>query len=146
MKAGQTLSLFPTDIVGWISFIGFIIFGFIALYGVFDKRKKEREAEANQVDDRVIFLLKEQVSALEKKVEVQAHLLEETARKLDALMTENKTLKDILQGRDKAALDYQALGREAMKRGEEIYKLVHEIKQTVDRLAAQSNVNVTVTK
>lgn len=140
------MSLFPTDVLGWITFIGFVVFGVIAIYGIFDKRRKETEDAANKSEDRVIFLLKEQVNVLEKKVEEQAHLLDQTAKKLDLLVNENKTLRDILQGRDKTTIDYQKAGREAMARGEEIYHIVQEIKKTVDRLALHSNVNVTVAK
>lgn len=122
---------------------GIAIFGVFALIGFFDKGRKANEEQADQTETKVVLLLKEQVAALEKKVELQAQLLDETTRKLDLLVSENRTLKDVLQGRDKDFIDYQKSGRDAMKRGEEILSLVKDIKLTLDRLSiAQTNVTV----
>jgi hypothetical protein len=125
--------------------IGIVIFGVFAVIGWFDKAKRATEKEADQTEEKVIQLLKEQVAALETKVNLQAQLLDETTRKLDQLVTENRTLKDVLQGRDKTAMEYQTAGREAMKKGEEILTLVQNIKLTVDRLSV-GQTNVTVQK
>lgn len=115
--------------------IGVVVFGIFAVIGWFDKAKKSTEDEAEKTETKVISLLKDQVSVLERKVEEQATILAETAKKLDELAKENKVLRDVLQGRDKTMLEYQEAGRDAMRKGEEIYKMVQEIKVTVEKIS-----------
>lgn len=115
--------------------IGVVVFGIFAVIGWFDKAKKSTEDEAEKTETKVINLLKDQVSVLERKVEEQATILAETAKKLDELAKENKVLRDVLQGRDKTMLEYQEAGRDAMRKGEEIYKMVQEIKVTVEKIS-----------
>lgn len=109
---------------------GVIIYGIFAVIGYFDKNRKDREAEADKADERVIFLLKEQVAALEKKVSEQAELIRQNSLRLEGLMAENKTLREVLQGRDKTTTNYQAQGLATMKKIEHIADqigVIHDI-------------------
>lgn len=106
--------------------IGLAIAGVFAVIGKFDKEQQDKEDRAEETETRVVLLLKEQVSALEKKVEVQAKLLGETTKKLDMLVKENQVLKDVLQGRDTEFIEYQKLGRQSMKEVEEVLKIVKD--------------------
>lgn len=103
---------------------GVIIYGIFAVISFFDKGRKDKEAEADKADERVIFLLKEQVAALEKKVTEQAELIRQNSLRLEALMAENKTLREVLQGRDEATMRYQSEGIKTMQEVHEIYKKI----------------------
>ena len=126
-----------------LTLTGLGIAGVFVLLGRFDKERKANEEVVDRTEEKVIKLLKEQVEALERKVGEQASALETMNVRLNDLVRENKTMRDLLQGRDKSTLDYQAQGRAAMVRGDEIYDMVKEIRLTVDKLASgQVNVNV----
>lgn len=118
-----------------VAIIGVIIYGVFAVVSFFDKGRKDKEAEADKADERVIFLLKEQVTALEKKVAEQAKDIKDMTLKLEALIAENKTLREVLQGRDQATLAYQQKGLAVMetipgigKQIDEIYSVIIEKK------------------
>lgn len=112
-----------------VAITGVIIYGIFAVINFFDKGRKDKEAEADKADERVIFLLKEQVAALEKKVAEQAREMKDLTLKLEALIAENKTLREVLQGRDQATLAYQQKGLETMA-------LFPSVKQKVDDIYA----------
>ena len=96
-------------IVSIISLVG--IGGFL----IFSKTRKGITEASAKADDRLIGLLQGQVNALEKKVAEQSALIQENRMKLEALISENKTLKEIFQGRDEATQKFQKMGFEVMQ-------------------------------
>lgn len=90
------ISQFSTQLI----VLGAVIAGGIALYGVFDKKARERRKDENKTEDRVIDLLQKEVGILSKRVEQQDKDIKELTKKVTALETENDTLVRVLQGRD----------------------------------------------
>ena len=74
---------------------------------MFDKRKRGIKKEENETEDRVMSLLREEVKELTKKVNKQDDDIRILTEKVDMLQSENKTLKDVLQGRDDSTQQFQ---------------------------------------
>ncbi len=128
----------PVDLVGWVTLIAANLVGAVMLLNLFDKGRRERNKENNLVDDRVISLLKEQISQLEKKSVEQGKNLETMQTELTKLGAENKLLKDLVQGRDPQTVDFQERGLVAIARVEEITAIAHENQKAI--LKVQQNI------
>lgn len=119
-------------IVGIISVISLFLVSGILL---FSKTRKGVSEASNKADDRLIGLLQGQVNALEKKVTEQAALIQENSLRLEVLMSENKTLKEIFQGRDEATQKFQKLGFETMNEVVPLLvKTTNETNKNVEKL------------
>lgn len=123
-----------TDSNSWLILISFAILGALSIYGFFVKTKRDSKKEADAADDRLITLLQGQVNALQTKVNTQEKTIADITEKLDQLVIENRTLRDVLQGRDAAAQAYQSKGLEAFKTAEEVLNIVKRTESNVDRL------------
>lgn len=128
------LESFPGTVAGWAGLLTIILVGVFALIGIFDKVRKQREEDANKVDDRLIKLLKDQIEALERRVTALDKELLETKTSLQTMQIENKTLRDVLQGRDGALQDYMKTGLSAMAEIHEVLKLTRENGKNIERL------------
>ncbi len=84
----------------YITAPGMVILGVLAIYGLFDRKKRALRKEEEQTGDRVMVLMRAEVTELTKKVNTQQKDIVDLNEKVDRLVTENKTLKDVLQGRD----------------------------------------------
>lgn len=133
------MELFFSTIPGIIISVGgilaVVVIGIMYVIGLWKGKK-------DQQDDRLIKILEDTVKALEKKVNDQKTESDETVNKLskkidnlttkvDELERENKTLVDVLQGRDKATIDFQKQMLETVRLSIETNGLA---KQTSDRL------------
>lgn len=125
----------PGVIVSIGGILAVVIIGIMYVIGLWKGKK-------DQQDDRLIKILEDTVKALEKKVNDQKKESDETVSKLskkiddltnkvDELERENKTLVDVLQGRDKATIDFQKQMLETVRLSIETNGLA---KQTSDRL------------
>ena len=106
------------------TFAGAVTLGVLVMIGLFDKVRKQRKGEADSTDDRLITLLKDQVDALERKVENQSVKIKKTEKQIKVLQAENEILRDVLQGKDEAALE-----------------AVAKVNQTLD-IARQNGINI----
>lgn len=87
------------SIAGWAAILAVGAVGLFYFLGMF---KKNKDGE----DDRLINILKTTVDELEKKVNQQAVDIKELTNKVGHLGSINKTLTDILQGRDDKTTDF----------------------------------------
>lgn len=141
----------PTTISTITSIASFIIAGIFAVLNIVDKSKREKEKELDEIDTKVISLLKEQVTQLEKRVKDQDEklkfattleirikeqdiLIKETADKLQALIAENNILREILQGRDQDTIFFQKTVIEAVERGKQTFEIVSKTNKITERL------------
>jgi len=134
----ELITSLPTSPIGWIGLaLGAIACGFVAY--LFYNRQRDG------ADDRLIGILKETVEALEKKVDDQKREHDETVgtltkkiddltRKVDDLERENGTLIEVLQGRDKATLEFQKQMLEAVKISMETNGLAKETASKIQDL------------
>ena len=97
--------IYLQEITEIATFVGAVSLGILVIIGLFDKIKKQRKKEVDKTDDRLITLLKDQVNALERKVENQSVKIKKTEKQIKALQVENEILRNVLQGRDEAALE-----------------------------------------
>ena len=84
-----------------------IIFGAIAIYGLFDKTSRERRKETDGAEDRLINLLKAEVAELTKKVDKQDDDIQILSLEVEKLKKENHVLSTVLQGRDDSTRKFQ---------------------------------------
>jgi len=104
-----------------------IIGGIFAIIGALDRVSKGRKNELDSTETRLIDALKLQVETLEKKVEEQWTMIEETKKRVEALTQENTTMRKILQGRDVETV-------ESVRRTKEILELSKENSKNIERL------------
>ena len=132
------LASIPHTGSGWIFFIAALLAAGFTAYLVYNRNK-------DGSDDRLIGILKETVDALEKKVDDQKREHDETVgtltkkidnltKKVDDLERENGTLIEVLQGRDKATLDFQKQMLETVKISMETNGLAKESHQKISEL------------
>lgn len=89
-----------TQFGGFVGFATFVIWGVFALIGLFSKTKKGLKKEETETEDRVMNLLRGEVSELTRKVNKQDVDIKNLTDKVNTLTSENKLLTDLLQGRD----------------------------------------------
>lgn len=78
-----------------------------AIYQGFTKGKKDKSAEADADGERLVSLLKSTVDELSGRVKRLEDDNQVLKQQLDSMRTENSSLRDVLQGRDKASIDFQ---------------------------------------
>lgn len=125
-------SLSSNSIGAWLALAGLIVFGTVALYGLIDKTRRSRTQEDNTEADKastnLVGILQKTVGELTKKVDIQTAQIQILEGKVDTLETVNKTLTDVLQGRDKAAIESQALVKDT-------HEIVKNMSDQVTKLA-----------
>jgi uncharacterized protein YlxW (UPF0749 family) len=119
----------PSASLSWASFIAVIIIGIASAINIIDRVMNQRRKEESLADDRLINLLKEQVSSLEKKLTELQKMLSDTQIRLETLIAENQTLREVLQGKDELTREFQRQGFEAIKRSNEILDIVIRTKE-----------------
>ncbi len=87
------MDYFVENFGGWIGIIAAVVFGIFSLVGIINRSSRQLKKEETDTAKDVIELLSKKVDVLEAKVE-------ELEGKVDSLTTENRSLRDVLQGRD----------------------------------------------
>lgn len=116
----------PTTITGWVSSIAVLVLGIFALINIFDKGRRERSKLMSDETEKLIEIMKERISALESRVVAAEKNASDAQLNSAATIAENKTLRDILQGRDANSLELQKQALVAMKQIEVVEKAVIE--------------------
>ncbi len=115
----EFLTSLPSTFGGWIVMIGFFVFGAVAIYGLFDKRFKERSKEKtdelDKSEDRLIDVLQKTVTQLETKVNKQTADIEHLTQEVNELKRDNQKYIEIFQGRDSETKKFYESGYAAMK-------------------------------
>ena len=97
----------PNNVVGLASMFSVIILGIFALISLVDKSLSNRRKLISDVDKELITTLQEQVKVLKEKAEGAETRSLNTQMDFEKLKSENLTLREILQGRDQATLEFQ---------------------------------------
>ena len=121
----------PNNVVGLASMFSVIILGIFALISLVDKSLSNRRKLISDVDKELITTLQEQVKVLKEKAEGAETRSLNTQMDFEKLKSENLTLREILQGRDQATLEFQKSGMEAIKRSEQTTQLIEKSFQLV---------------
>lgn len=137
------LNYVPEQLITWFTFAGFVVLGVVAIYGQWFKAKDPITKEANARSSKLITVLQESVAALEKKINYQETLLNQTKMQLDQLIIENKTFREILEGRDGSTKEYQDAGRRAFKDAQEVREIVSRIDTNITSMLKQEIVETT---
>ena len=101
----------PNNVVGLASMFSVIILGIFALISLVDKSLSNRRKLISDVDKELITTLQEQVKVLKEKAEGAETRSLNTQMDFEKLKSENLTLREILQGRDQATLEFQKSGK-----------------------------------
>jgi hypothetical protein len=126
---------FFTTVPGIIAAVGATIGGMIGgvlfLINIYSQQKRKIKIEDTVDEDRLIDILQTTVDELEKKVNKQNIDLENLTKEVSKLRSENKTLIEILQGRDKQTQQFYEEGFKAMREATEILVIARDIQSTV---------------
>lgn len=91
-----------------------IITGAIALFGIFDKGWKARQSEKDKLEDDVRGLYQEKVHEQDDKIENLTNKVNQLQSLYDQVSSENKTMREIFQGRDHETVEYRKRGLQTM--------------------------------
>lgn len=127
---------FITQFGGYIGVSTAVIVGVFALIGLINKNSRALKKEETETATSVIDLLKEQVDALETKVDQQDMDIRELTKKVESLKTENHTLTEVLQGRDGTTQQFYKDAYAAMKVIEAIAQSSKDSNQALTKLIA----------
>lgn len=124
-----------------VNLMAVILAGGFTIYSAFFNKQKEIVKEADEMDNKLITLLKETVNALEKRVAELEKKLTETLVNLtrlqsekDSLQAEKNVLAAVLQGRDAQGSEVMKQSVEAMQNIRIILELAKETKELVTKL------------
>lgn len=125
-----------------ITIIGLFAVGFVGIYGIFNQKFKDKRTEEDTLEERIRALYQEENKAQNAKIQDLLSKVELFEKQIATLISENKVLKDIFQGKDQQSVEFQKQGFMAIKKAETMYKMIaennKEIKQTnknIERLA-----------
>lgn len=142
----MAMDIVPDTFSSWVSFLTIAGFGLLAGMNVFDRvMRKRREdlvddrREADNVEGRLLSALKEEVGVLSRKNEAYDIKFAAMDKKIIELSTENKTLRDILAGRDTDSASYRTQGLTAMKLVNEIATVIPLMHKDIKDLYAAIN-------
>lgn len=121
----QFLSTIPYAgaVTGFVIIILGIASGVYMLDGYRSKKKKEED----DAGDRLVNILQKTVTELEERIDQYDLNFTELNQKVNKLVTENKTLRDIIQGKDEETQRFYKQAFEGMKLSQETNALVKEI-------------------
>jgi Zn-dependent metalloprotease len=94
------MQYFISNFGGWIGVIAAVVFGVFSLIGILNRNTKEMKEQQNDAARDLIDLLTKKVNVLEGKVDQQEKDIITLTKTVEGLRSENKTLTEVLQGRD----------------------------------------------
>jgi hypothetical protein len=130
----ETFLGIPAILLSLGALIGGAITGLLYLVGVFGKSRGQSAREANDASDYVIKSFREKIEVLEQKVAEQAEELRQMSTRLEILISENKTLREVLQGRDQETKELQTGGLKAIQQTGQILQVTMENNQQIKNL------------
>ena len=125
----------PTAIAGWVSFISLAIMGVFAALNIFDKTRTAKAQTQNMADDRLIDILQKSISALETRLADAERSVKQFEIDMGKLLSENKVLTRVLQGRDDQMQEFITRGFQAMEVIPNIMQAATQTNENVERLA-----------
>lgn len=128
MKKKNNMENFVSQFGGWLGIISIVVVGVLAVAGFFNKENKKLKEEEKTTAKDIIDLLSKKVTILETKVG-------ELETKVDTLTAENRTLRDVLQGRDSITQQFYKDTYVAIKIIEHNDKVSEENSKTLSRIA-----------
>lgn len=127
-------------IQGWLAVVTFVVVGGVAIYGIFDKARRERtkqvEDQADQAGSKLVNILQETVDELDKKVTEQSRQIVTLEKKVGDLEKTNEDLTKVLQGRDQQTQDFYKQSAEARMLITETHTLVKSTTEQITKVAA----------
>ena len=120
----------------WLEMIAIVVVGIFAIITLIDRESNRRKLEIDKQEDRVITLLKEEVQTMKGEYDDLQQRFQDQELKFKELMTENTTLREIVQGRDASTLEYQKAGLASMKNGEIVLQEVQKSNKNMERIAS----------
>lgn len=135
------LEWLPESFSSWVSFFTIAAFGVLAGLNIFDRVSRKRREdlvddrrEADNVETRLVNALKEEVAVLTRKADKQDAKLAEMEKKMIEIAAENKTLREILSGRDADSVKYREQGLAAMDLIKEMAKVLPSMQNDIKEL------------
>ncbi len=119
---------FVSQFGGWIGLIAAAVVSITYIISLFSKSSRELKKEESDTAKDVIDLLSTKVTVLEGKVN-------ELELKVDELTTENRTLRDVLQGRDGETKQFYKDAYSAMEIIKHNDKVSEENSKTLSKIA-----------
>lgn len=113
--------------------------GGLAVYGIWDKVRRDRQKDTDGSEDRLIDLLQKTVNELEKKVNQQTADIKVITTKMQHLEKENETLVRVLQGRDDATQQFYRQMLESIK----VTQSTHDTVTTLAKSVQDTVTNMT---
>lgn len=129
-QASTIISIIPN----WAVYLGLGVLGLFAAWGIFDKARQYRKKQSDAADDRLIDLLQKTVDKLTGDVGEYKKEVHDLREEVDAVKKENAGLREILQGRDKDTVQFQADMRVGMG---SINKNIENLVATLDKHLGQ---------
>lgn len=118
--------------------LAIVLGGIFVFLNYFDKVKKDRQKEADALDEKIISRLKEDVRLQGESITLLQTEVKQVREENIKLATENKTLTKILQGRDENS---EALQLEAFKAIKQV-ETIHEAVVTITSQNSRTNHNI----
>ena len=141
----------PATILTILGILGGVIVGVLYLVGIFGDTKKKYQKDdlkvARDTANFVIEALEKKVTILEGTVAEQSKQIKDLSIQIHQLIGENKTLKDLLQGRDMASQEIRKMQLKTMnetlpylvttttKTNENVERLAEAIEQHLVQMA-----------
>jgi regulator of replication initiation timing len=114
----------PGVLIAIGAILGGAIIGILNLFGFIGGVKSSDIKTAKEAADFVTCSLENKIAILEQKIEDQKQAIAELTKKTDTIITENRILRDVLQGKDEKTQIFQTQGFESFKKTSEILDLV----------------------
>ena len=114
--------------------ITIVVVGVFSLIALLDRGMKQKRTDADALDKELINSLKTKAELQEERIkELETDHKASTAL-INQLKGENQMMKELLQGRDKATLDYQKTGLEAMAKIDKIFEVAITNSKNIETL------------
>lgn len=104
-----------------------VILALANMWQIFAPSILSKRKEADNLDDKVVRLLKENIAALEKKVGELENEQKKNSKEIETLTASNKLLTAILQGRDEKTQKFQDEGFKAIQTITEIQQMLRSV-------------------
>ena len=125
----------PSNAIGWLTLLGFVAVGAVAIWGIIDKTVRDRRKDALEAADSLIHTLNERIDGLETRINDLEEERDAQATQITELKATNELLTKILQGRDESTLAFQREVLAAVKIGVETNGIVKKTEEHLGTLA-----------